>query len=220
MLKIKYKIIEVKPNIFAVIIKEKYDRAMLFCRAQEYYECPNKKFRGKAFSIWDYMKWYASDRDGFSYANDWSGFNIPFDMIRKCYSNLSEFETPYDFIMWLILKEIDRQRKAGVKCYVIGAEDTNGSTFQHEVCHGLWHTNPKYKKEAQCVLNTIDVNDYAIFKKNLLDMGYTNKVIDDEIQAYLCFGHDVENFYKGVDVEKCNEYNKAFLLKLNEYVEQ
>lgn len=37
---IKYKIKEVKPNVFAVVVKDKYDRAMLFCRAQEYYESP------------------------------------------------------------------------------------------------------------------------------------------------------------------------------------
>jgi hypothetical protein len=226
-MKIKYKIIVVKPNIFAVIIKEQYDRAMLFCRAKEYYECPNKKFRGKAFSIWDYMQWYASDHNGFSYADDWSGFNIPFDVILECYekqhykkqSYLSEWETPYDEYMYKILSKINKIKDDNEKCYVIGAEDTNGWTFQHEVCHGLWHTNPQYKKESMCVLNTIDRNDYAIFKKNLLAMGYTDKVIDDEIQAYLCFGHNSEKFCDGVDIENCREYNRAFLSKLNEYIE-
>jgi hypothetical protein len=221
-MKIEYKIIVVKPNIFAVIIKKQYDRAMLFCRAQEYYECPNEKFRGKAFSIWEYMQWYASDHNGFSYASDWSGFNIPFDVILECYEkqrHLSEWETPYDDCMWEILSKINKIKDNNKKCYVIGAEDTTGSTFQHEICHGLWYTNPQYKKEAMCVSNTIDPNDYAIFRKNLLSMGYTDKVIDDEIQAYLCFGHNSEKFCEGVDIEKCNEYNKAFLSKLNKYIE-
>jgi hypothetical protein len=221
-MKIEYKIIVVKPNIFAVIIKKQYDRAMLFCRAQEYYECPNEKFRGKAFSIWEYMQWYASDHNGFSYADDWSGFNIPFDVILECYEkqrHLSEWETPYDDCMWDILSKINKIKDKNKKCYVIGAEDTNGSTFQHEICHGLWYTNPQYKKEAMCVSNTIDPNDYAIFRKNLLSMGYTDKVIDDEIQAYLCFGHNSEKFCEGVDIEKCNEYNKAFLSKLNKYID-
>ena len=67
-MQIKYQIKEVKPNIFAVIVKDKYDRAMLFCRAQEYYESPSLKFRGKNFSIWDYMKWYDEHNSwGFSY---------------------------------------------------------------------------------------------------------------------------------------------------------
>jgi hypothetical protein len=50
-------------------------------------------------------------------------------------------------------------------------------------------------------------------------MGYTDKVIDDEIQAYLCFGHNSEKFCDGVDIENCREYNRAFLSKLNEYIE-
>ena len=214
---IKYKIKEVKPNVFAVIVKDKYDRAMLFCRVQEYYESPNTKFRGKNFSIWDYMKWYASNHTGFSYAGDWSGFNIPFDVLEKCYRNMQKFETPYDEIMYKIYWQIQTMKGNG-KAYVIGAGDTNGWTFQHEVCHGLWYTNPQYKKAAKIVLNAIDPNHYVIFRKNLLDMGYTDKVIDDEIQAYLCFGHDSENFCEGVDIMKCDKYHKAFLMTLEEFI--
>jgi hypothetical protein len=214
---IKYKIKEVKPNVFAVIVKEKYDRAMLFCRVQEFYESPNTKFRGKDFSIWDYMKWYASNHTGFSYAGDWSGFNIPFDVLEKCYRNMQKFETPYDEIMYKIYWQIQTMKGSG-KAYVIGAGDTNGWTFQHEVCHGLWYTNPQYKKAAKIVLDAIDPNHYVIFRKNLLDMGYTDKVIDDEIQAYLCFGHDSENFCEGVDIEKCDKYHKAFLITLEEFI--
>lgn len=214
----KYKIKEVKPNIFAVIVKDSYDRAMLFCRVQEYYESPNKKFRGKDFSIWDYMKWYSSEYGkGFSYASDWSGFNIPVDVLRECYEHC-EMETPYDEDMYLILCEIERRMDDKKKAYIIGAGDTEGWTFQHEVCHGLWYTNAAYKKEAKNVLKTIDVNDYTIFKNNLLKMGYTDKVIDDEIQAYLCFGHDNENFCNGVDIIKCDKYHKAFKITLNEFI--
>ncbi len=216
-MEIKYKITEVKPNVFAVVVKEKYDRAMLFCRVQEYYESPNTKFRGKDFSMWDYMKWYASNHNGFSYAADWSGFNIPFDVLEKCYRNMQKFETPYDEVMYKIYWEIQTIKKDG-KAYVIGAGDTTGWTFQHEVCHGLWYTNAAYKKQAKIALNTIDPNDYVIFRKNLLDMGYTDKVIDDEIQAYLSFGHDSENFCDGVDIMQCDKYHKEFRIKLNEFI--
>ena len=43
-MKIEYKIEEVRPNVFAVIVKDHYHRAMLFCRVQEYYESPNPQF--------------------------------------------------------------------------------------------------------------------------------------------------------------------------------
>ena len=215
---IKYKIKEVKPNVFAVIVKDNYDRAMLFCRAQEYYESPNKKFRGKDFSIWDYMKWYSEEYGrGFSYGSDWSGFNIPFDIMWKCY-NECEMETPYDEVMWEILTEIDRRTDTKKKCYVIGAGDLTGETFQHEVCHGLWYTNQAYKKQAKNVLMTFHPEHYKVFKENLIDMGYTDGVIDDEIHAYLTTNWNYGKFGKGVDIKIRERYNNALTLTLNEFI--
>ena len=52
MIKIDYKIEQVKPKVFAVIIEDRYDRAMTFLRVQEFYESPNPAFRGnKDFSF-------------------------------------------------------------------------------------------------------------------------------------------------------------------------
>jgi hypothetical protein len=67
-------------------------------------------------------------------------------------------------------------------------------------------------------LSIIDEEDYEVFENNLLDMGYTDKVIDDEIQAYLCYGHDVDNFSNGVDREVCNEYHKQFIKRLSNFI--
>jgi hypothetical protein len=215
---IKYKIKEVKPNIFAVIVKDNYDRAMLFCRGQEYYESPNKKFRGKDFSIWDYMKWYSEEYGrGFSYGSDWSGFNIPFDILWKCYQS-NEMETPYDDTMWQILGEIDSNMDINKKAYVIGADSLESDTFTHEVCHGLWYTNPAYKKEAKYVLNTIPKEHKDIFKSNLIEMGYTDGVIDDEIQAYLTTNWNNGSFGKGVDIKDREKYNKAFETTLRDFL--
>lgn len=216
-MKINYKIKEVKPHIFAVIVKDSYDRAMLFCRAQEYYESPNKKFRGKDFSIWDYMKWYSTEQShGFSYGVDWSGFNIPFEVMWECY-NKCEMETPYDEVMWEILTEIDRRTNSNKKCYVIGAGDTNGWTFQHEICHGLWSTNPDYKKIAKKLLSTIKPEHFLTLKNNLLEMGYTEKVIEDEIQAYIMYGWDSDNFGNGVSLESREMYNTWFSEELEKF---
>jgi hypothetical protein len=217
-MEIKYKIKEVKPNIFAVIVKDNYDRAMLFCRAQEYYESPNKKFRGKDFSIWNYMKWYSEEYGrGFSYGSDWSGFNIPFDILWKCYETC-EMETPYDEDMYLILCEIERKMDDKKKAYVIGADSLESDTFTHEVCHGLWYTNPTYKKESKYVLNTIPKEHKDIFKSNLIEMGYTDGVIDDEIQAYLTTNWNNGSFGKGVDIKDREKYNKAFETTLRDFL--
>jgi phosphoribosyl-ATP pyrophosphohydrolase len=206
--KINYKIKEVKPNVFAVIVKDKYDRAMLFCRAQEYYESPSPKFRGKNFSIWEYMKWYHEQNHwGFSYGADWSGFNIPLQTVRDCYNKLTKPESPYDKGMDEILNKLKSESKDS---YIIGAKDTEGETFKHEVCHALYHTNKNYKKQMDNLTKGLPKRYYNVFASNLVKMGYATKVVDDEIQAYLQYGYEEPKFGAGVDVDVRKEYSDIY----------
>lgn len=211
----KYQIKEVEPDIYAVLVKDKYDRAMLFCRAQEYYECPSPKFRGKEFSIWDYMKWYHEKYGhGFSYGVDWSGFNIPLKVINECYNKLNKFETPYDRIMCDIKQKIYLTSSNG---YVIGCGSTNCDTFKHEVCHGLYYTNKEYKKQMDALTKGLPKKYYDKFKENILEMGYASKVVDDEIQAYLQYGYEADHFGKGVDITVRIEYSEIYKDKAKNY---
>ena len=205
---IKYKIKEVKPNVFAVIVKDKYDRAMLFCRAQEYYESPSSKFRGKNFSIWDYMKWYHEQyKFGFSYGRDWSGFNIPLKTVRECYNKLTKPESPYDKVMDEILNKLKSESN---DCYLIGSKDTEGETFKHEVCHALYHTDKNYKKQMDALTHGLPKKYYNVFASNLVQMGYTTKVVDDEIQAYLQYGYEEPKFGTGVDIDVRKDYSDIY----------
>lgn len=214
---IKYDIKEVLPKIFSVVIEDPYDRAMTFCRAQEYYESPNKDFRGKYFSMWDYMKWYSKEKGSFTYPRDWSGFNIPLQKLYKLYHDLDsdELETPYDFEMSDIMFEIYSMNGYSDKGYVIGSKDRLGSTFEHELCHGLFATNRAYKKKALELVGKIKKPLYNKLKKNLLKMGYTEKVIDDEIQAYLMFGYTLPGFSEGISTLDLEPYHLMFDKELN-----
>lgn len=64
-------------RVLHVQIKDKYDLAMTFLRAQEWYESP--KFHHKLFTLEEYMRWYskAYGKGAFTYPKDWSGFNVP-----------------------------------------------------------------------------------------------------------------------------------------------
>jgi hypothetical protein len=198
-MKLKYKIKKVKPNIFAVIVEDSYDRAMLFCRVQEYYESANKKFRGNDFSIWDYIRWYSKEHnDTFTYTRDWGGFNIPFDILWNCYQSCV-IETPYDETMREIMYKIDHKMNKDKKAYVIGVDTIESDTFDHELCHGLYYTNNEYKTLVNEITENMDIVAYTKLKKNLYDMGYAEQVTDDEIQAYLCTNHDYAGFNKGVN---------------------
>lgn len=222
-MKIEYKIEEVEPNVYAVIIPDNYHKAMLFCRVQEFYESPNPNFRGKAFSIWDFIEWYSRQkRDAFTYAFDWGGFNIPLKTAWDCYEKLKEHESPYDtemenIIRTIELKMFNKKNTRNWNAYIIGADSTESDTFEHEICHGLYATNKQYKELVDEVTIAIPFKEYQIFRKNLLDMGYNGIVIDDEIQAYLSTNYDYSKFSKGVSRKLCKELHKQYKQIFNLY---
>jgi hypothetical protein len=220
-MKIEYKIKEVKPRVFAVIIKDDYDRAMTFCRVQEYYESPSEKFRGQNYSIWDFIKDYSHINGSFSYPQDWGGFNIPLRVALACYENI-EHETPYDKIMNDIIDNVKsmmlkKKDKAIDRAYIIGAERTNTSTFIHEVCHGLYFTDKKYKNQVDKITSAIPREYHETLTYNLLEMGYTESVIDDEIQAYLSTNWKFSRFSKNVPVEVLFKYHEKYKKVLDKF---
>jgi len=219
MININYKIEQVKPKIYAVIIEDRYDRAMTFLRVQEFYESPNPAFRGnKDFSFTEYMKWYSKEYGrGFTYGMDWSGFNVPLEVAYNCYDTLTDRYTDYDDVMEGVIHKLYELNGDDADGYIIGAGNTDGDTFKHEVCHGLYYTNPNYKATADAVTALIHTENYNIFEKNLLEMGYTESVVKDEIQAYLQYGWESNDFGKGVSLEMREMYNSWYEEELEEY---
>lgn len=205
---IKYKIKPVRPDIFAVVVPDNYDRAMLFWRVQEFYESPSKRFRGGRFSFWDYARWYAHKYgESFSYPADFVGFNLPLIVAKKCYET-NEAETPYDREM---IKIVDSLFVNGEKKYLIGAESFKGDTFDHELAHGLYYTDMCYKNEMDDLTHSLPEKSLSALRKNLLKIGYHRGVIKDEIQAYMATEVS-EKVCKGVarSRELHKKYRKVF----------
>ena len=221
-MKIQYSIKEIKPKVFAVIVPDRYHRAMLFMRVQEYYESPNPKFRGKkSFNIWEYIEWYSrKNNDSFSYAAHWTGFNFPLEVALICYDTLEDVYTPYDDIMHKIAWDIYEMNKDSGKAYVIGVADLTSTTFQHELCHAYYHINKKYKKEMDAITKEIDPKIHKRMLKNLVNMGYTKKVFNDEIQAYTCMDSDYFEFNNKIPGGKLNKLSKKYKVVYEKYINQ
>ena len=211
---------EIRPRIYCVLIDDNYDRAMLFCRYQEFYESPYKKFRGKYFTWMEYMRFYKNAwvKDVFTYPEDWTGYNIPSNVMEKA-NDVFYKETEYDQIMNDIYFycAIDSQNKNNnTRCnwYLIGASSKDLRTVDHEIAHGLYYTNKEYKKEVSKLINNIKPNDYDKLKKKLIKMGYVNdkKIIDDEIQAFMSTG-----LYNGLDTKELKKYEKEFVNNFKKY---
>jgi hypothetical protein len=219
MKKIKHPLVkgivrEVKPFIYCVEVDDHYDRAMLFCRYQEFYESPFKKIRGKYFTLEQYMRLYTKEnkKNWFTYPYDWSGFNIPCNEVQKS-NHMFCKETEYDEIMNDIYFycTIDSQNKNnGTRhdWYLIGASSKDLKTMNHEIAHGLYFTNKKYKNSVAKLIKGIKKNHYNKLKKTLIKMGYVDdkKIIDDEIQAFMSTG-----LYNQLDKEELKVYEKDFI---------
>ena len=176
----KYEVKKISPCIFAVVVPDDYDRAMLFCRVQEFYESP--KFKNSSFSIWDYFRWYSKKNSGcFSYVKDFVGFNLPLFAAKACYQ-VNKTETPYDEEM---IKIVDELFVPGERKYLIGVDSLKNSTFDHELCHALYYTNTEYKNEMDEITDSVSKFNVGRFKRNLKSVGYCLGVWKDEIQAYM-----------------------------------
>jgi hypothetical protein len=204
----------IKPNIYCVLVDDNYDRAMLFCRYQEFYESPYKRFRGKPFTWMEYMRFYkdAWKKKTFTYPEDWSGYNIPGNIVHKA-NHLFCYDTEYDRIMNDIYFHcaIDSQNKNNnTRCnwYLIGASSKDLKTLDHEIAHGLYYINKDYKKDVNRLISDIKPIHYEKLKKKLVKMGYVNdkKIIDDEIQAFMSTG-----LYNGLDTKELKKYELPFV---------
>lgn len=217
---VKGRVKEVKPFIYCVEVDDNYDRAMLFCRYQEFYESPYKQFRGKPFTWMEYMRFYKNSwkKNVFTYPEDWVGYNIPSTILEKSIDTFYK-ETEYDVIMNNIFFycSLDSQNKNnGTRhnWYLIGASSKDSRTMDHEIAHGLYFTNKEYKKEVNKLIKNIKPSHYDKLKKKLIKMGYVDdkKIIDDEIQSFMSTG-----LYNKLDTKELKKYEKDFIKSFKKF---
>ncbi len=217
---VKGKVKEVKPFIYCVEVDDNYDRAMLFCRYQEFYESPYKKFRGKPFTWMEYMRHYKNvwKKGVFTYPEDWSGYNIPSNIVEKGVDIFYK-ETEYDVIMndiyfYCALDAQNKNNGTRHDWYLIGVSSKDKGTMNHEIAHGLYYTNQEYKKRMLYQLSLIPKKVMDKIDKKLIKMGYVNdrKILDDEAQAFLSTG-----LYNGLDTKEIEKYEKPFVRIFKEF---
>ena len=192
-MKIKYKLKEIYKRIFLVTIEDSYDLAMTFCRLQEYYESPFKQIRGKTFSMDEFQRLYAKELGNgiFTYPADWAGFNVPGDVVDDFMSvTFDDWGNEYDFVIedihWKITDEHESYNEI-YPYYLIGAEPKDQATINHEICHALYYLDREYKDRVDTILKDLDESLLNDFKYQLLNKGYSKRVLIDEINAYICF---------------------------------
>jgi len=189
----KVSLYKLADKIYSVIIEDNHLRAMTFLRFQEYYESSSEEFKGKKFK-WDrYIQWYKSsdspngEKECFTYGDDWSGFNIPSESIENCLLDIDD-KNYYDNIMISIVNTIRNEEKENF--YLIGVDklDLNSDLLDHEMAHGFYYTDIKYRNNANNLIKLIPINEKDDISKVILELGYNESVLNDEIQAYMSTG--------------------------------
>lgn len=194
---LEYYLYKHSPRVYVVKVADSYSRAMLFMRAQEFYETPLNEFRGNPFCIFKFMNQYRlnmqSTTDNCKYTEHWAGFNVPSTSLEKCYAkdatrdNFEGFITPYDLMMYDIISRIRENQPKG-KFYLIGVDSEESKTMSHELAHALYFTNKAYKTEMDAALAEIPEKITTKLKAVLIDIGYRDEVLLDEAQAFLSTG--------------------------------
>ena len=181
-------------RIALVTFTDKYEMAMTFLRAQEFYECPNERFRGKTrWTIMEYMDWYVKEygRDTFTYPTDWSGFNIPSNIIDEVTHDPTLFKDWNDRDRLLKSMHAFIQELAGRKYYLIAA--LKGSdAIEHELAHALYYTDSEYRCRMRDIFLELSEQGHREtinkVRKCIRDSGYHENVVEDELYAYLATG--------------------------------
>lgn len=180
-MKIEHKILA--NNIHLLTFENQKDLTSTFIRFQEYYESPS--FRNKVFSFDEFRQWYIKNSPQgiqtgkFTYFSDWNGFNIPSYVLEPFifgkFDPLSKQEK--------IFLEIFKTEKNPF--YIIGVHKKNknmDSMLKHEITHGMFYTNKKYRDEVLSVIS--DFNIEPIKKELRLTAAYHEEVLEDEVNAY------------------------------------
>lgn len=177
----KVELVELAPNIYAVEgVHQKYV-ATMFLRIQEHYESP--RYRNKFFTMKEFKKWYASTKDHgrFSYFEDWSGFNVPGVIVKRLMAG--KFPEKLNRLETWLKKELEEKGVEG-KFYLLGYAKKDARVKKHEIAHGLFYTNPEYRKKVKKILSCYNMLTHPV-SHVLRKQGYHQAVVLDEFHAWV-----------------------------------
>lgn len=189
-------------NAVLISADTREELAESFLRFQEHYESPF--WADKIFTKGQFKQWYSQTYGADTYRLDWSGFNFPSSVLRPFKDGLFDPLTDGEKTIISLLKYRTDD------FYVIGSNTDD--VLSHELCHALYHSNADYRESVNQI---IDKNKKALTKafNYLLSLGYHQKVLYDEVQAYVLDGDwfQEHNIFIPEEVySKIKQFHKKF----------
>ena len=177
-------------HIWAIKSPDDYTRALMFMRPQEFYESAFEEIIGKQFKVSDFVNLYKQHygKQEFTYGSDWSGFNIPSNILEECMFNIPEDEiNNWDKLMISTINTIKEVEK-GHNYYLLGVDELENTLLEHEFAHAMFYTLPEYKAEMMKMNDECDPIVKDMMYKCITEYGYADHVLPDEMQAYMSTG--------------------------------
>lgn len=177
-----------RDRLYELRFEDRYEMCMTFLRYQEFYESP--RYEGRKFTLAEYMSWYAksqSKNNSFSYPQDWGGFNIPADIIKKVRGSGIDDPNHYDALMSSIYTIISSQCD---DAYLIGV-CRDAKLDPHETTHAMWHIDTVYRNGCKSIFQETHPELIDKLKMILFEIGYTEVTALDEVQTYLTTGDGI-----------------------------
>ncbi len=179
-------VIKIRDNILCFKFPDQSSLCSTFLRIQEFHESPIDSIRNKFFTIDSYKKKYIKINGDFDYYRKWGGFNITSSVIKNFYKLFYiDHKSLTDNELKLFKKLGQVMPKWRLKKFcIIGVVDDNKRYYvDHEFAHSLYYLNGRYKKKVNKLI--CDLECYNDMVKKLKAFGYSDVIMNDEIQAYL-----------------------------------
>ena len=173
-------------NILFFEFEEQKELSLTFFRVQEYYESQNDCLLNKSFSVFDFLNEMMCEDGYLDYFHIWGGFNVPGKVFNSWVSCIDT--NHFTYMEHDLINNVWDNVNIHEDFYIIGAKKGDKITLHHELAHALYHLDLDYRMEMSVLTSQIKERykkQYKRMKKYLLKLGYNEKVIDDEIQAYL-----------------------------------
>jgi len=175
-----------RKDLVLVEASSQYAITSMFLRPQEFYESPYPSIHAQYFELDEYIDIYARDKGKFSYYTDWSGFNIPSTSFKKFIEVFQySFSAKEHILVNGIRSLIPNLDEARFYIISVIKNNVDRSTLNHEIAHALWYLDENYCVKMQILVDDIPTKVHTPIVRRLRKCGYAEKVMDDEIQAYL-----------------------------------
>lgn len=209
---INVNIVEIEPGVFYAQFDNQKDLGHCLMRLQEYYEGVSDDIRGKYFTLEEFLHHFTADDGVFDYTHTWRGFNVPghvveewFDLFANSDQGLTDKERQFT-------NRLLDAKKGSDKWYLIATRKGSDelAVVNHEIAHARYYLDDLYFTNCNRLITEIPRAEFDHMCESLTKMGYTDKVLLDEVQAYLSTSKkpELKHWFGKLSPETYNVVNK------------